>query len=108
MNAWLYIRKMKIKSSCRFNLIYFNSIFLAKFDNNGSEIRVDDYSGQSQVDQFDVGFFPYDCNDGIGDIIPDEMGNIYITGTFFSTAQFGSYLLTADNGDVFIAKFTSD
>src|ERR1035437_1584881 len=76
-----------------------NGIFLAKFDNNGNEIW---------VRQFDVDRFNYNKYDGIGDIITDTYGNIYITGIFYSTAQFGSFILSANNGDVFLAKFSPD
>jgi hypothetical protein len=76
-----------------------NGMFLAKYDINGHEIW---------VDQFDYNDFPAGCYDGLGNLIVDDHGNIYITGIFYSTAHFGSITLSANNGDMFLAKFRSD
>jgi hypothetical protein len=74
-----------------------NSIFLARYDINGNELW---------VQQFDVADeFPNNYRHDISGIIVDDLGFIYITGMFFAQAQFGSFLLTSNAGDIFIAKF---
>jgi hypothetical protein len=75
-----------------------NGMFLAKYDNNGQE---------KWVSQFDADNFPFNCYDGIGDIMVDVDDNIYVTGLFYSNAHFGNISLNANNGDMFLAKFSS-
>ena len=89
-NGNFYIAGTFMGSSCNFLSLTLsahgnNGLFLAKYDNAGSE---------SWVKQFDINPFPSNCYDGVGDIIVDDMGCVYITGTFYSSAQFGSYILT--------------
>jgi len=73
-----------------------NSMFLAKYDNNGNE---------QWVKQFNYGNMPYNCFNAITDVIVDNMGFVYITGLFYQSANFGQFNLTSVNGDMFLAKF---
>jgi len=77
----------------------YNSMFLAKYDNNGTE---------KWVRQFNSGFLPQNCNDGMTSVIVDDFGFVYITGLFYQSATFGQYNLTSENGDVFLAKYNTD
>jgi len=76
-----------------------NSMFLAKYDNNGNE---------KWVRQFNSGSLPQNCTDGVTNVITDNLGFVYITGLFYQSATFGQFNLTSDNGDMFLAKFDSE
>ena len=77
-----------------------SNIFLAKFDKNGNE----QWIRQLNVENMNNG-----GNNGIGDIITDLNGNVYITGIFFNELQCDTIHMTASpGGDVFIARFNPD
>ncbi len=69
-------------------------IFVAKMDVYGSWLWVTQAGGISD----DVG----------KSITIDDAGNIYVTGYFWDTATFGSYILTSSgDSDIFVAKLNS-
>ena len=71
-----------------------NDIFVAKLDSTGSVVWVKTYGDSS----FDRGI----------DIAIDSSDNIYITGYFIGTVNFGSGNLTAAGGsDIFVLKLNS-
>jgi len=48
-------------------------------------------------------------NDNIGGVQTDGANNIYVTGHFTGTADFGPYQMNdRGNGDIFVAKYTPD
>lgn len=72
-----------------------NDIFVAKADANGNWLWVRRAGGPEP----DVGY-GIDC---------DTYGNIYITGTFRVTADFGPFLLTMNgNNDLYVAKLDNN
>ncbi|MEI8004915.1 MAG: hypothetical protein WCI48_01815 [Bacteroidota bacterium] len=72
-----------------------NGLFLAKYDSSGNEIWV------HQLDDY----LTYEG--GIADIIIDNNDNIYITGLFYRTINFGNVKLFSGTHDLYVAKFNS-
>jgi flagellar hook assembly protein FlgD len=72
-----------------------NDIFIAKIDSTGNYIWAVNAGG--------------DIDDSGENIIIDENGDIYVTGSFKGIAYFGSYILNSDGGsDIFIAKLDTN
>ncbi len=72
-------------------------VFIAKLDTNGNW----QWAKQAGGTNYDIG----------RDVAVDDDGNIYITGGFNGTADFGPYSLTSKEGlyeDVFIAKLDTN
>ncbi len=68
-------------------------IFIAKLNRIGTW----DWAAQAGA--------PGNSPDGAAEVVLDAAGNIYLTGHFFETAQFGSTSLTSAGGaDIFLAK----
>src|SRR5205823_2708292 len=73
-----------------------SDMFIAQLDNNGNPVWAKNFGGTSG-----------DAVDAIG---VDATGNVYITGFFIGTANFGGATLKVEfdrDLDVYIAKFTS-
>jgi len=74
----------------------YDDIFLAKFDSNGNHLWSKRFGGSDR-----------DCGNSVS---VDSSGNVYITGTFYSsTIDLGGGALTNAGGwDIFLAKFDSN
>ena len=69
-------------------------IFIAKYNKSGKLVWAERAGGSSNDDGYDVAV--------------DGLGNIYITGKFENTANFGTISLNSiDHADMFIAKYDS-
>ena len=74
----------------------FGDVFIAKLYNNGDVIWAKDF-GNTNDDEY------------ASAIDLDNEGNVYITGEFEETLEFGSETLEgSENGDVFVAKLNSE
>lgn len=72
-----------------------NAVFLAKYNNQNSLEWVQTIGGELM--------------EYLADIAVDSKGNIYLTGSFFYTAKFGSISKTAKGeSDVFLAKYDAN
>lgn len=76
----------------------FNDIFVAKFDANGDQLWASSFGGS----QFDFGY----------DVVADDLGNVYFTGSFSGTVDFepgsGTTNLTSiAQSDLFIVKLNT-
>lgn len=71
-----------------------NDIFIAKLDMHGNWLYAEQAGG----------------NGGSGkNVVTDIEGNAYMSGSFWGTANFGSYNLTSyGGGDIFVAKMSYD
>jgi len=70
-------------------------IFVSKMDSDGIVLWVKRMGGKEY--------------DGGDDVMVDPMGNVYVTGFFQETADFGPYsLASAGSGDIFVCKLDSD
>jgi hypothetical protein len=68
-------------------------VFIAKFDNNGNVLWVKSFGGTSDDASFGV--------------FQDDQGNVYATGSFTGTVNFGGVVLSsasAGNSDIFTLK----
>ncbi len=73
----------------------YNDIFVAKMDAVGNWLWAKKAGGNDQ----DSGY----------EISTDPDGNIYLTGYFYDTANFGSFTLTSSgHNDIFVAKMDAD
>ena len=76
-----------------------DGLFLAKFNNSGNMLWV------TQITLC----YPQTEMPAFGDIILDDNGFVYITGKFYSCARFDTiWLFSSGEGDIFIAKYTSE
>ena len=72
-----------------------SDIFVAKIDANGNWLWITQAGGTSYDDGYEM--------------IIDDTGIIYVTGSFYETAIFGSYSLTSSGGsDIFVAKMDAN
>jgi hypothetical protein len=70
-------------------------VFITKLDSNGNFLWAKNYGGTG--------------NENPVDILADELGNLYVTGTFTGTASFDDITLTsAGDFDIFTAKLDTD
>jgi|GEM_PF-961717 len=70
-------------------------VFVAKYDNAGNLLWARSGGGTGDENSFGA------------DLTTDRVGNVYVTGAFQGTAQFGSTTLTsAGSDDVFVAKYS--
>jgi len=76
--------------------IGYYDIFVAKMDAYGNWLWVSSTSGNGV--------------DNVGGIAIDDIGNCYVTGDFWDTANFGSYSIVASSGlfDIFLAKMDAN
>lgn len=73
-----------------------NDIFISKLDNNGNFLWAQGAGGQTNL------------NDAGSAITVDHNGNIYATGNFRGTAQFGDFEVTSSGGaDIYLAKLNN-
>ncbi|HBY19785.1 MAG TPA: hypothetical protein DEG71_02065, partial [Clostridiales bacterium] len=69
-------------------------VFVAKYDSNGECLWAKSAGGE-----LDYGF----------SITTDNLGNVYVTGSFSGTATFGKYIINSLGGDdIFVAKYDSN